>query len=192
MCNGSTPDSDSVCGGSNPSSSAIKTRYPSGYLVFILGWDSNPFKCRCPVDIYCHQFKNWWLLHNLPPANWQSNPSSSVSAKPMKMKGITLEKSRKPHPPHRLCRCGWGKYIAGNRIPHRQRMHLHPTGVVLLFIGYGIRTHLNADAHWASACCRLGGGNTIDRRQIGNRIPSRHYTFRLFYDKLTKRGHSHE
>ena len=130
--------------------------------------------------------------YNLPPANWQSNPSSSVSAKPMKMKGITLEKSRKPHPPHRLCRCGWGKYIAGNRIPHRQRMQLHPTGVVFLFIGYGIRTNLNADAHWASACCRLGGGNTIDRRQIGNRIPSRHYTFRPFCDMLTKRRYSNE
>ena len=62
LCNGSTPDSDSVCGGSNPSSSAIKTRYLSGYLVFILGWDSNPFKCRCPMDICCRQFKNWWLF----------------------------------------------------------------------------------------------------------------------------------
>ena len=66
LCNGSTPDSDSVCGGSNPSSSAIKTRYPSGYLVFILVWDSNQFKCRCPVDICCNQFKNWLLLWFLP------------------------------------------------------------------------------------------------------------------------------
>jgi len=23
--------------------------------------DSNPSKCRCPVDICSHQFKNWWL-----------------------------------------------------------------------------------------------------------------------------------
>ena len=37
LCNGSTPDSDSVCGGSNPSSSAKKSRYPFGYLLFLFG-----------------------------------------------------------------------------------------------------------------------------------------------------------
>ena len=31
LCNGSTPDSDSVCGGSNPSSSAKKS--PTAYAV---------------------------------------------------------------------------------------------------------------------------------------------------------------
>ena len=35
LCNGSTPDSDSVCGGSNPSSSANKKTTPSG-VVFLL------------------------------------------------------------------------------------------------------------------------------------------------------------
>ena len=38
MCNGSTPDSDSVCGGSNPSSSANNSRYPkriSGIIIFL-------------------------------------------------------------------------------------------------------------------------------------------------------------
>ena len=101
MCNGSTPDSDSVCGGSNPSSSAKKkshtiwcgfsfchrmgirthlnarlrwslarrgldrggtimysnpsssapkSRYPSGYLLFYCcDWDSNASKCNQPV-----------------------------------------------------------------------------------------------------------------------------------------------
>ena len=33
LCNGSTPDSDSVCGGSNPSSSAKNIRYPDGCLM---------------------------------------------------------------------------------------------------------------------------------------------------------------
>ena len=47
LCNGSTPDSDSVCGGSNPSSSAKKSRYPTGYLLFLFAVvrDSNPSKC---------------------------------------------------------------------------------------------------------------------------------------------------
>ncbi len=39
LCNGSTPDSDSVCGGSNPSSSAKKSRYPSGCLDFFIAED---------------------------------------------------------------------------------------------------------------------------------------------------------
>ena len=34
LCNGSTPDSDSVCGGSNPSSSAKNNGYPLGYPLF--------------------------------------------------------------------------------------------------------------------------------------------------------------
>ena len=34
LCNGSTPDSDSVCGGSNPSSSAKKKTTPFG-VVFL-------------------------------------------------------------------------------------------------------------------------------------------------------------
>ena len=39
LCNGSTPDSDSVCGGSNPSSSAKKSGYPFGYPdFFIQSW----------------------------------------------------------------------------------------------------------------------------------------------------------
>ena len=36
LCNGSTPDSDSVCGGSNPSSSAKKTPTTSVVGVFLL------------------------------------------------------------------------------------------------------------------------------------------------------------
>ena len=36
LCNGSTPDSDSVCGGSNPSSSAKKYGYPFGYPYFFV------------------------------------------------------------------------------------------------------------------------------------------------------------
>ena len=34
LCNGSTPDSDSVCGGSNPSSSAKKADTHSGICFF--------------------------------------------------------------------------------------------------------------------------------------------------------------
>ena len=42
LCNGSTPDSDSVCGGSNPSSSAKKKTTPKGCgFLFAVGWDSN-------------------------------------------------------------------------------------------------------------------------------------------------------
>ena len=39
LCNGSTPDSDSVCGGSNPSSSAIKspTTDVVGLLILLMG-----------------------------------------------------------------------------------------------------------------------------------------------------------
>ena len=36
LCNGSTPDSDSVCGGSNPSSSAMKIPTTSVVGIFIL------------------------------------------------------------------------------------------------------------------------------------------------------------
>ena len=35
LCNGSTPDSDSVCGGSNPSSSAKKKPTPFGVGFFL-------------------------------------------------------------------------------------------------------------------------------------------------------------
>ena len=35
LCNGSTPDSDSVCEGSNPSPAAKKTVVPSGTAVFL-------------------------------------------------------------------------------------------------------------------------------------------------------------
>ena len=48
LCNGSTPDSDSVCGGSNPSSSAKKKTTPFGVVfLFAIGFgrDSNPSKC---------------------------------------------------------------------------------------------------------------------------------------------------
>ena len=39
LCNGSTPDSDSVCGGSNPSSSAKRlSRYSSEYRDFSVYW----------------------------------------------------------------------------------------------------------------------------------------------------------
>ena len=34
LCNGSTPDSDSVCGGSNPSSSANKKERLNGVLFY--------------------------------------------------------------------------------------------------------------------------------------------------------------
>ena len=38
LCNGSTPDSDSVCGGSNPSSSAKKKTTPKGCgFLFAIG-----------------------------------------------------------------------------------------------------------------------------------------------------------
>ena len=35
LCNGSTPDSDSVCGGSNPSSSANNKSHPNGWLLLL-------------------------------------------------------------------------------------------------------------------------------------------------------------
>ena len=75
MCNGSTPDSDSVCGGSNPSSSAKNIRYPSGYLIFFYG---------------CEGFEPILMQHScgvlLPPVQKlvasliKSNPSSSAES----------------------------------------------------------------------------------------------------------------
>ncbi len=57
LCNGSTPDSDSVCGGSNPSSSAKD--HPKGWSFFIRrGWgirkgDLGAAKgTKCPVDTW--------------------------------------------------------------------------------------------------------------------------------------------
>ena len=52
LCNGSTPDSDSVCGGSNPSSSAKKEArcLRSGFSFLAEDeQDSNPSKCNLPV-----------------------------------------------------------------------------------------------------------------------------------------------
>ena len=43
LCNGSTPDSDSVCGGSNPSSSANKKTTPYG-VVFLLAEDEEKIR----------------------------------------------------------------------------------------------------------------------------------------------------
>ena len=45
----------------------IKKRrhWPSLFISYRFQVDSNPSKCRCPVDICCHQFKNWWLLYIL-------------------------------------------------------------------------------------------------------------------------------
>ena len=54
LCNGSTPDSDSVCGGSNPSSSAKKKRPPFGWsFLFGAESDSNPSECDSPVGCRC-------------------------------------------------------------------------------------------------------------------------------------------
>ena len=52
MCNGSTPDSDSVCGGSNPSSSAKKKRPHHTVWSFLFGADEGfePIECDSPVD----------------------------------------------------------------------------------------------------------------------------------------------
>ena len=61
LCNGSTPDSDSVCGGSNPSSSAKKEArcFRSGFSF--LAEDEQDSKGRhkrarwckkCPVDTF--------------------------------------------------------------------------------------------------------------------------------------------
>ena len=62
LCNGSTPDSDSVCGGSNPSSSANKKDHTNGVVFFIgLGWGFEKLNRDMPVAYRCHQFKNWWL-----------------------------------------------------------------------------------------------------------------------------------
>ena len=41
LCKGSTPDSDSVCEGSNPSSAAKNTKHPSGASYFYAYRDSN-------------------------------------------------------------------------------------------------------------------------------------------------------
>lgn len=45
-------------------------------LLFFIGIapDANPFRCRCPVDICCHQFKNRWLLYSFAERNWHSSP----------------------------------------------------------------------------------------------------------------------
>ena len=45
LCNGSTPDSDSVCGGSNPSSSAKKDHTKRCGLFWLSDGDSTPSKC---------------------------------------------------------------------------------------------------------------------------------------------------
>ena len=51
LCNGSTPDSDSVCGGSNPSSSAKKHSTTSVVECFLLGGDSNQSNAICQWHI---------------------------------------------------------------------------------------------------------------------------------------------
>ena len=47
LCNGSTPDSDSVCGGSNPSSSAktLENESFQGFFVFLFGGDNRTRTC---------------------------------------------------------------------------------------------------------------------------------------------------
>ena len=48
LCNGSTPDSDSVCGGSNPSSSAKNKGHPFGWPLS-LAEDENGFERAASV-----------------------------------------------------------------------------------------------------------------------------------------------
>ena len=59
LCNGSTPDSDSVCGGSNPSSSANKKSHPFGWL-FLLAEDENGFERAAPVRTLFSPWENPW------------------------------------------------------------------------------------------------------------------------------------
>ena len=39
----------------------MKISHPDGWDIFMVAGESNQFKCRCPADICCHQFKNWRL-----------------------------------------------------------------------------------------------------------------------------------
>ena len=62
---------------------APKQKAP-GRVLFVLVrvQDSNPFKCRCPVDICGHQFKNWWQPYIFAKQKWQSSPVTGTSKTP--------------------------------------------------------------------------------------------------------------
>ena len=80
LCNGSTPDSDSVCGGSNPSSSAKKSGYPFGYPDFFI--QSRGIRTHLnPSALWAlgaASSKTGCHLTFRLPAERQSNPSSSA------------------------------------------------------------------------------------------------------------------
>ena len=42
-------------------------------FVFSAGRESNPSKCRCPVDTCCHQCKHWWLQIFIFPVEGKIN-----------------------------------------------------------------------------------------------------------------------
>lgn len=99
LCNGSTPDSDSVCGGSNPSSSAKNKTPPDGWcFIFAIGfWGFEPIKCNCPVDSCGSQFKNWLHPYGFPyRGNRQSNPSSLYQVWNLRLKCYPTTKRRIP------------------------------------------------------------------------------------------------
>ena len=62
LCNGSTPDSDSVCGGSNPSSSAKKTPTTTVVGVFLLAEDEIGFERTAPVRTLVQTSVRWTLV----------------------------------------------------------------------------------------------------------------------------------
>ena len=83
LCNGSTPDSDSVCGGSNPSSSAKKS--PTAFAVgdFLHGWNSNRLTAICRWHIAATSSKTGGFFDFClqRQAKMSSNPSSSAKKK---------------------------------------------------------------------------------------------------------------
>ena len=80
LCNGSTPDSDSVCGGSNPSSSANNKSHPTGWLLLLAedDRDSNNLNATCRWHVAATSSKTGGYAYFCPyGAEMQTNPSSS-------------------------------------------------------------------------------------------------------------------
>ena len=82
LCNGSTPDSDSVCEGSNPSPPAIKSRIAQRFGIFpknLARHKATKFICRCSSSVE-HQLPKLNRGVRLPsPAPCKSSKSLTWS-----------------------------------------------------------------------------------------------------------------
>ena len=85
LCKGSTPDSDSVCEGSNPSSAAKNNSHPSGWLLFFVRREVSNHVCRPPMWLSSTSSKTgrflYFFLRPLQQKEMQANPSSAAKQK---------------------------------------------------------------------------------------------------------------